>query len=131
MGRAARIPIENNVARMDSHGGWLATAEDLVRFALHVDGFPEVPDILGADSLHVMTTPSAANRRYAKGWRVDGRGNWWHTGRLPGTWAIVMRTAGGMCWAALTNSRLPGLQQANPLESVMGEMLRCVPAWRT
>ena len=28
-----------NVKRMDSHGGWIATASDLVQFATHVDGF--------------------------------------------------------------------------------------------
>jgi hypothetical protein len=77
-----------------------------------------------------MTSPSAANPHYAKGWRVDGHGNWWHTGRLPGTWAIVMRGANGMCWAALTNSRQPPSQHANPLRDVMNEMVRCVPAWR-
>jgi CubicO group peptidase (beta-lactamase class C family) len=39
-------PYRMNVRRMDSHGGWLATPTDLVRFLVRVDGFPTKPDIL-------------------------------------------------------------------------------------
>jgi len=102
-------PYEPNVARMDSHGGWIASATDLVRFAVRVNGFPQEPDILSEASIRTMTTPSTANGGYALGWAVNEKGSWWHGGSLAGTATIMVRTAGGLCWAALTNTRTPGL----------------------
>ncbi|MGA2155631.1 MAG: serine hydrolase domain-containing protein [Bryobacteraceae bacterium] len=37
-GAGGQDPYRMNVRRMDSHGGWLATARDLAMFASHVDG---------------------------------------------------------------------------------------------
>jgi D-alanyl-D-alanine carboxypeptidase len=102
-------PYTMQVSRMDSHGGWIANATDLVRFAIHVDGVPQEPDILRPETVHVMATASAANPAYARGWAVNEAGNWWHGGSLPGTATVLARTAGGFCWAALTNTRRPGL----------------------
>ena len=48
-------PYGMNVERMDSHGGWIASPGDLVRFAMHVDGFKHTPNILGAKSIAAMT----------------------------------------------------------------------------
>ncbi|MDZ4286954.1 MAG: serine hydrolase domain-containing protein [Prosthecobacter sp.] len=124
-----------NVRRMDSHGGWLATPGDLVRFLTHVDGFATTPDLLGADALKGMTTGSSANPGYACGWSVNGQPNWWHNGSLPGTSTIVVRTASGMCWAAFANSRFkeaeaPGKNTGAMLDRMMWRMARAVPAWR-
>src|ERR1035441_4270086 len=98
-------PYGMNVRRMDSHGGWLATPTDLVRFLIRVDGFPTKPDILKPDPLQTMTTASAASPGYAKGWCVNKYHNWWHMGSLPGTITVMVRTSGQFCWAALTNTR--------------------------
>ena len=54
-------PYRMNVRRMDSHGGWLATPTDLVRFLVHVDGFPTEPDLLKPETIKTMTTASAAS----------------------------------------------------------------------
>jgi hypothetical protein len=32
-------PYNLNVTRMDSHGGWIATPTDLLRFFVNIDGF--------------------------------------------------------------------------------------------
>ena len=102
-------PYGPNVTRMDSHGGWVASAEDLVRFAIHVNGFPQEPDILQPDTIRAMSTGSTANPGYGLGWAVNEAGSWWHGGSLPGTATILLRTASGLCWAALANTRSPGL----------------------
>jgi hypothetical protein len=124
-------PYGVNVARMDSHGGWLATASDLVRFAVRVDGFADPPDLLAPPTIAMMTTPTAANGAYARGWSVNRHGNWWHTGSLPGTTAILVRTARGLCWAALLNSRRRRSEIPGALDRMMWEMADKVAAWRT
>jgi len=102
-----------NVARIDSHGGWIATAGDLVRFASHL------PVLLNQDSIRAMTT-HGLSEGYARGWNVNKVPNWWHTGSLPGTTTIMVHTAKGMCWAGLLNGRSEGLALA--LDKVMWQM---------
>ena len=121
-------PYAMNVARMDSHGGWIATAGDLVKFAMRVDGFPNPPDILRAETLKAMTTPPAVYEHYACGWIVNKVPNWWHNGSLPGTSSILVRTASGMCWAALANTRTEGIGPA--MDRMMWKIARAVPEWR-
>jgi len=108
-GYEADDPYGPNVARMDSHGGWIASATDLVRFAVRVNGFPEEPDILRSETIARMSTGSTANAGYALGWAVNEAGNWWHGGSLPGAATILARTTSGYCWAGLTNTRRPGI----------------------
>jgi CubicO group peptidase (beta-lactamase class C family) len=104
-------PYGMNVARMDSHGGWLASATDLMRFMVRVDGFSAKPDFLKASTETVMTTGSAGNANYACGWAVNASHNWWHTGSLPGTATELIRGANGFNWAILTNKRGPNSSQ--------------------
>jgi hypothetical protein len=93
---------------------------------MHVDGFKTTPGILGAECLKTMTTASTANANYACGWCVNRIPNWWHTGSLPGTLSILVRTASGLCWAAVTNTRSEGLN----LDEMMWQVAKAVPAWR-
>jgi N-acyl-D-amino-acid deacylase len=99
---------------MDAHGGWLASAADLLRVLLVVDGRTETPDILQPATVDLMVArpPLAeyvsAATYYALGWQVRPTGadaNWWHTGSLPGTATIMVRAANGLAWVALFNSR--------------------------
>jgi len=121
-------PYNLNIRRMDSHGGWIATPSDLVQFAMHVDGFSETPNILKKRTIEIMTTPSTVNPLYAKGWSVTPQPNWWHSGLLPGTTTIMVRTATGLCWAALANTRTQGMLGA--LDDMMWTMVRAVPVWQ-
>lgn len=97
---------------MDSHGGWIASASDLARFAsaLH-DGNP-LP-IVNSESLELMLSRpeipiwEGSASYYALGWHVRPawqRATLWHTGTLPGTNAVLYRTSDGLIWAALFNS---------------------------
>lgn len=104
-GQDGEDPYAMRVARMDSHGGWIATAVDVVRFLVHVDQRPAPPDILRPESLSLMFQPGEASPRYAKGWAVNAAPNRWHNGSLPGSQSIAVQTHDGYCWAALTNTR--------------------------
>ena len=96
-------PYWFNVERMDSHGGWISNAIDLVKFSMSVDGLGE--DILNKESIKIMTTPSKRNSNYSLGWNVNQYNNWWHNGSLPGTASILVRTEHGYSWAVLLNKR--------------------------
>ena len=106
-GQSGENPYIYNIGRMDSHGGWLATATDLARILVHVDGFPAKQDVLSSNAITVMTTASTANSSYACGWFVNSSNNWWHTGSLPGTATEQARTisAGKFNFVILTNTR--------------------------
>jgi N-acyl-D-amino-acid deacylase len=101
---------------MDAHGGWIASAIDLVRFACAVDnrGRSQGAPLLSAGSLKAMTArpaPDVAEGKdvyYGLGWQVRREGddaNWWHTGSLAGTSTLLVRAHNGMVWAVLFNGR--------------------------
>jgi CubicO group peptidase (beta-lactamase class C family) len=123
-------PYGMNVRRMDSHGGWIARPADLVRFLMHVDGFATTPNILLPSTIEVMTSPTSVNPHYAKGWAVNQYGTWWHNGSLPGTSTIMVRTRGGLCWAALANARRQGSNMGSDLDQLIWIMARKVAAWK-
>jgi len=129
-GQGNENPYTMNIRRMDAHGGWLATPSDLVAFAMHVDGFTTTPNILRAATIQVMVESTAANAGYAKGWTVNRAHNWWHTGSLPGTATLMVRTQSGFCWAALANTRKPGSDLDAALDRSMWTMIGTVAAWR-
>jgi CubicO group peptidase (beta-lactamase class C family) len=129
-GQGDEDPYSMNVERMDSHGGWLATPNDLVDFATHVDGFSTTPSILKRATIREMISPSSANPAYAKGWMINSAGNWWHNGSLPGSTTIMVRTASGFCWAAFTNTRRQPYDEIGlALDNMVWDMVRSVSAW--
>lgn len=122
-------PYRMNVARMDSHGGWIATPSDLTTLFVHIDGFKDTEQLLTDDSLRVMSTPSAVNPRYAKGLFITANNNWWHSGLLDGTTTISVRTDGDFCWSAFTNTRSrDGMTRA--LDLLVWHMVKTVPDWQ-
>jgi len=101
---------------MDAHGGWLGSAADLMRFMTWVDGRSRRRGFLKPETLELMTVrPPLAEYQgsatyYALGWQVrpvgeDGGANWWHTGSLAGSVAILVRAHDGLAWTALFNSQ--------------------------
>ncbi len=96
----------------DANGGWIASAPDLVRWAKMFDA---PSSVLNSTSLgHVWAKPStgvnADGWYYGLGWQIrpvtGGTGrNTWHTGSMPGTYTLLVRTSGGLSWAALVNRR--------------------------
>lgn len=93
---------------MDGHGGWIASARDMVRLLVAVDGFATKPDILLPGTINTMVTPSANNSGYAKGWGVNGSNNWWHSGAVDGTASYWVRSNSGYTWAIVLNKRAIG-----------------------
>jgi N-acyl-D-amino-acid deacylase len=110
---------------MDAHGGWLASAIDLARFAAALQHRQQC----------VLLSPTALDQLYARprgllgrhedgrlrssyagcGWYVrpveNGRANYWHNGSLPGTFTLLVRRWDGLIWAALFNQRSDNKQK--------------------
>jgi CubicO group peptidase (beta-lactamase class C family) len=135
-GQFSEDPYKINITRMDSDAGWIASSTELVQFLNHVAGAPGIPALLKPATVQAMTTPAPAypqgQARYARGWMVGGNGDWWHNGSLPGSTTMMARTANGICWAALTNTRTqPSNEIDTALAQLMGNMLRVVPTWNS
>lgn len=116
-----------DVSRMDSHGGWISTASDLVRFAQVVDGFDRPPDLLTSSSIGQMTTPVGDG--YGLGWNVNAGKNWWHTGSFNGGSSILARIHDGHCWAVLVNTRSYQKHYFPALDRFPWDVRKVVKAW--
>jgi N-acyl-D-amino-acid deacylase len=98
---------------MDSHGGWVSSIVDLLRFVAGVDGRANRPDILSAALVAQMTSNGSAACPggacyYAGGWFVhptQGDATWSHGGSLPGTTGVLVRSYHNFSWVALFNAR--------------------------
>jgi CubicO group peptidase (beta-lactamase class C family) len=93
----------NDIRSLGGAGAWIATAPDLMRLLLAIDGFQTRPDILSNQSIQFMTDLS--NGFAPVGWKatvIDG--NWWRTGSFPGSAGMLKRQPNGIAWVVLLNS---------------------------
>lgn len=109
-----KVPLQYGgwcLENMDSHGGWIATATDLVKFA---DSFNSADSLFNKESLESMFQPNKLDDSkdvfYGLGWQVrklknSGSVNAWHTGSLTGTSTLLVRRHDGLNWAVLFNMR--------------------------
>lgn len=109
-----------NLEAMDAHGGWIASAVDLVRFAAALDD-PATCRVLNAESIARMFAPPAGMTSsgktpgdatyYSCGWSnrpVNGKPEQidsFHSGSLPGTATLLVRRHDGRNLAILFNAR--------------------------
>lgn len=111
-----------NFSRRDANGGWIATATDLMRLFVRVDGFASVPDILGSATIQTMTTPPFNYQSYALGFNVSGS-TWSHGGSFNGSRSHWMRTGSGVCAVILING------DANNLGTLLGNVVNASVEW--
>jgi N-acyl-D-amino-acid deacylase len=126
-----------NLEAMDSHGGWIASAIDLVQFANAIDGRagkrylkPESVKTMLERPAHPVSKGAAS--WYALGWMVRPVGNdsnWWHAGSLPGTTTLLVRTHNGYAWAALFNSRPNAGNLGSELDAGLWRAFEKVTTW--
>ncbi|MBI1323083.1 serine hydrolase [bacterium] len=107
-----------NFEGYEAHGGWIASAPDLVRFASAVDSARN-PLLEGATLRALTERPegvagfeSGGKPRpayYGCGWNVrpvgsNGKANTWHNGLIAGTSALLVRRHDGLNWAVVFNT---------------------------
>jgi len=92
----------NDIEALGGAGSWLATAPDLMRLLLAVDGLGTKGDILSPESIRLMT--DTKNRLAPIGWKTTINGTWWRTGSFPGSAGMMKRQGDGISWVVLFNS---------------------------
>jgi D-alanyl-D-alanine carboxypeptidase len=120
-----------NINRMDATEGWLASATDLARFLVHVDGLSS-ETILSRNALNVMSTGSVANPNYACGWEVNMY-NLFHHGNLPGTGTsqAITTQSGNFNYVILTNTNNADPNYFNNMDNIFWAALPNTNNWPT
>lgn len=143
------VPVQygaDNLEAFEAHGGWIASAVDLVRFAAAFDDPAKCP-ILDAKAIQDMwARPDGAAGQepngkpkeayYGCGWNVRpigtaGKSNTWHGGYIPGTESLLVRRFDGLNWAVLFNTdHTPGGESlAGLIDGRLHEAADAVKAW--
>jgi N-acyl-D-amino-acid deacylase len=136
-----RVPVQYggmHVEAMDAHGGWIASAIDLVRFAREFDS-PKTSRILSAKSIAATFERPRANKAaayYGLGWSVrpvgtDGKANTWHAGAFAGSSSLLVRRHDGLNWAVLFNMArtAKGKYLAHVIDPLVHQAANAVKTW--
>ena len=147
--RGVRVPRPYGswyLEAMDAHGGWLASAVDLVRFASRVQRAPQdglLSHQTCTDMIARPPGPAGLDNSgqpkpdyYGLGWSVrpvgdSGKYNLWHAGQLPGTSAILVIRHDGLCWAVLFNTSrtADGKAPASKIDPLVHQAAGAVDQW--
>jgi len=119
----------NDIRALGAAGAWVATAPDLMRLLLAVDGFKSRPDILNDQSIRFMTDND--NGFAPVGWKatiLDG--TWWRTGSFPGSAGMMKRQSDGISWVVLFNSSSwNGPEIYSYISSMMNKAILKIEPW--
>lgn len=109
-------PYSYSLESMDSFGGWIASAADLVRFVTFFDGFSGPKDFIDETFWQKMVykpefpyIKDQTDPWQGIGWQVRKNGsgfNYWHCGSIWGTKSEVVRTADGYVWSWIFNGEV-------------------------
>jgi N-acyl-D-amino-acid deacylase len=144
-----QVPLPDgaeNIEGFEAHGGWVASAVDLVRFASAFDYDRKSP-LLSADAIQQMwARPEGeagfdADKKpkpayYGCGWSVrpvgnTGKANTWHSGLISGTSTLLVRRWDGLNWAVLFNTDADpdGKRPAGEIDGPMHGAAEAVKKW--
>ncbi|HBZ22659.1 MAG TPA: serine hydrolase [Bacteroidales bacterium] len=131
-GTGEMVPVRyggNDIETLGAAGSWLATAPDLMRLLLAVDGLNYNEDLLCQESINFMTD---INNKFAPvGWKtayIDG--TWIRTGSFAGTAGMMKRQPDGISWVVLLNtSAWNGPEIHSYINRMMAKVLLKVEEW--
>lgn len=94
----------NDIENLGAAGGWIASPVEILKLVTAIDNETGEPSFLSPETIELMTDIRLSGG-HPIGWAgTDGQGNWWRTGSLAGTSALVMRQNDGISWAVFFNS---------------------------
>jgi N-acyl-D-amino-acid deacylase len=144
-----QVPVQygaDNQEAYEAHGGWIASAVDLVKFAAAFDDPARCPVLTAKTIDEMWARPDGAAGWEAKGkpkqgfygcgWNVypvgtTGKANTWHTGYMAGTEALLVRRWDGRNWAVLFNTHHnpEGKSLAGLIDGPLHEAASKVKVW--
>lgn len=108
-------PYGMNVTRMDSHGGWIASATDLAKFLSKIDRNSSRVDLVNQNSLQEL---------------YFGFQNWIFYGSLPGTSTAISRVNDSFGYVILANTRtIPDDGILNNMNTIMQSEISSRSEW--
>jgi CubicO group peptidase (beta-lactamase class C family) len=121
----------NNIEELYGAGGWVASPTELLRLLLAIDDDPSHPDVLTSESIKIMTRYQA--NALPIGWmHTNNNGEWWRTGTLAGTSAMMKRQHDGFCWVFITNtSSWTGSHFPYKIDNMVKQAINRVESWPT
>lgn len=143
------VPLQygaENLDAFDAHGGWIASAVDLARFAAALDE-PSRGTLLKESSLATMTRRPAGlagndtsgqprETYYSCGWvirqtDVQGALNQFHAGRIAGSGTLLVRRSDTLNWALLfnTDANKAGESLTNLVDPLLHQAASDVISW--
>ena len=127
---ASKLYGANDIHLLGAAGGWLASPIDLLKLVNVIDNNPRVPDILSPGSIQEMTKVDPKGLD-PLGWRsTNENGEWWRTGTLPGTSALIKRQPDGLTWVILSNtSNYKGPKLAIEMDRIMSYIIAKADQW--
>lgn len=118
----------NDIEGLAGAGAWVASPTELLKFIAAIDGRPNVPDILSAESINKMTESSASELPI--GWSKTNSSYWSRTGSLSGTSAMIKYQADGYAWVFITNtSSWKGAKFPNYIDLMVRNAKNKVEEW--
>jgi CubicO group peptidase (beta-lactamase class C family) len=119
----------NSIELLGAAGGWISSSVELARLITFIDGEKKVHDILSKRSVQEMT-----NHIYAKGplgWRsVNDKGDWYRTGSMAGTSAMIKRQPDGVSWVFISNTSCwKGSGLSVDIERLMNRIIPNIKGW--
>ena len=119
-----------NMTLLGSAGGWIASPIDLMKLLVVIDKDNRIKDILSPQSIAEMTHVDEKGLD-PLGWRsTNENGEWWRTGTLPGSSALVKREPNGISWVMITNtSNYKGPHLAIEMDRIISGTLRKINKW--
>jgi CubicO group peptidase (beta-lactamase class C family) len=119
----------NDIHTLGAAGGWIASATDLMRLMLAIDGQPYPDDILTPESVEKMTTP-VGKGFHPLGWRGVRQGERYRTGTLAGSSVLMVNREDGISYVVLFNSSTwKGPMLANDIRSMMHKSISRTDEW--
>lgn len=104
-GKNRLIPTNKHIDYIDllgAAGGWVASASEIMKLLMAVDGMPGKPDLLSKESIQEMT--SHDRNTMPLGWAGSDQYMWWRTGTLRGTSALLIKRNDGISYFMVINT---------------------------
>lgn len=131
-GSGALVPKSdggNDIFLLSGAGGWVASPTELLRFITAIDPRNPQTTILSQHSIALMTAYDKGS--FPIGWmKTNGQGDWWRSGTMAGTSAMLRRQNNGYTWVFITNtSSWKGSRFPNLISGMFREAFGTVADW--